>query len=95
MKATLKCREIRAIITTPDTEPYWSPPPRYLFVYEEEYPIVTWSDKNLVARAESSGFDIDLKVSIVDEVVEKSRRETKARGNHNADPKNWIVERLE
>ncbi|SRR6266849_7469388 len=84
------CRETRAILTTPKDSDFQSP--AHLFTYYHEYRIVSWSDGNLIAREETPAFDIDLKISVTDKVVEKNWRETRARGNETADPNNWLIE---
>jgi hypothetical protein len=69
--------------------------PGYLIVTTTEFEIVEWSSARIVARYEAPVADLELRLSLSDLSVERSFRETKARGSDTADPKNaghWVLE---
>jgi hypothetical protein len=56
------------------------PPPGYLFVEERYYQVLEWTDAHLAARATPRAADIELRVDFADSSVERTSRETSARG---------------
>jgi hypothetical protein len=69
--------------------------PGYLSVTTTEFQIIEWSSDRIVARYEAPVADVELRISLADRSVERSFRETKARGSDTADPKiavHWVLE---
>ncbi len=59
-----------------------------------EYQIIEWSDTLLRAKREAPVADVELRVSFADKSVEKSFRETTARGSETSNPEvfeYWIL----
>jgi len=89
----LTCVEHRAVLTSSADQPHFADP-GMLFSEMEEYRIVSWKDNVLHARSETRVYDTDLRISIDDNLIEKTSRETRARGVQAADPDNWLQERI-
>jgi len=69
--------------------------PGYLSVTNLEFRVIEWSSARIVARYEAPVADFELRVSLPDRSVERSFRETKARGSETADSKiagHWVLE---
>jgi hypothetical protein len=88
------CREIRADLFT-SLDEHRFPPSRLIVHNPQEFRVLSWSDGSVVARDEAPVADVDLRISTKDGVVEKSYRETKARGSQTADPNIWRMYVLE
>ena len=69
--------------------------PGYLSVSSLEFRVIEWSSANIVARYEAPVADFEIRISLSDRSVERSFRETRARGSDTADPKitwHWVLE---
>jgi len=67
----------------------------YLFLQTHEYRIVEWTEARITAREEAPVADIEIRISLVDNSIERSAKETRARGSETADPnisRHWILE---
>jgi hypothetical protein len=60
----------------------------HLFLMKETFRVLEWSPTRIIARAEPRAADIDLRISVADQSVERTSRETAARGATGADPSN-------
>jgi hypothetical protein len=96
-KLTNTCTETRADLYSPLDKPaMFNEHLRLDPVRPETYQVQSWSsDGVIIATAFSDSADIDLRISVADKVVEKSYRETRARGYSKSDPKVvhvWVLE---
>ena len=92
-KHSMTCKEIIAVVKTPQEEPLFKKP--QLFLGETIYIIVDWSNDIISAKYEGPVADVELRISLRDKFAERRFRETKARGIKSADPNNyeqWILE---
>ena len=66
----------------------------YLFLMKQQFRVIEWTATTITARAEPRAADIDLRISLVDQVAERTSRETGARGAQGANPANitqWVL----
>jgi hypothetical protein len=66
-----------------------------LFVIKEEFRVLEWSQKAIIARAQPRAADIDLRISLVDRTAQRTSRETAARGAESGNPTAIHLWRLE
>ncbi len=88
------CEEYIAKLITPEDSPDVEIEGTVLFLMKEQYPIVEWTDTTIVARAGPRAADIELRLSLVDKSLERTSRETGARGAEGANPtavEHWIL----
>lgn len=60
-----------------------------------EFSVISWLDGNISARFEPRSADVDLLISVEQQLVSLNYRETKARGNETANPDIWETYVLE
>ena len=92
-KNSMICKEIIAYVVTPQEEPLLEKPD--LSIAETIYQIVDWSNDVIIAKYKAPVADVELRISLRDELAEKRWRETKARGSKGSDPNKylqWILE---
>jgi len=92
-KNDMSCKEIESILFTPKEQPIIKN--NLLYNQEFSYQIIDWSDDIIKAKREAPVADIEITISLKDNFVEKSFRETKARGSETANPDiygKWILE---
>lgn len=91
-KNSMTCVEREAMVITPQERSLLKE--SLLDVQEFEYQIIEWSDSLVRAKREAPVADVEIRISLKDESVEKSFRETKARGSETANPNvfgHWIL----
>jgi len=91
-KNSMMCVEREAMVITTQERSLLKE--NLLDIQEFEYQIIEWSDTLLRAKREAPVADVELRISFKDESVEKSFRETKARGSETANPEvfgHWIL----
>jgi hypothetical protein len=89
------CEEYMAKVLQPTDDPAGNLGVRYLFVDKTVFRVLEWSSIVIEARAEYRAADIDLRISLADQTVERRFRETGARGAQGADPlrvDQWVLE---
>jgi hypothetical protein len=93
IRATMSCSENIAKLYNPSEWP--GRPNGFLRVANTEFKVIEWSPARVVARYEAPVADIELRISLMDHSVERSFRETKARGSESANSKiarHWVLE---
>ena len=92
-KKTGVCTENEALLVTKSDNPIT--PSDLLYPEEFTYIITEWSDTTIKAERKPPVADVEIRISLIDKSVEKSFRETQARGSDTANPNivgNWILE---
>ena len=92
-KQSLICQEIVSEVATPKDAPILSHP--FLLVHTLEYKVLEWSENTIHAKCEAGVADLEIKIALKDNVVERRFRETKTRGSITANPdlaESWILE---
>jgi hypothetical protein len=92
-KKTFACSETIALYyrkndRTPSGDPY-------LYLQTHDYRIVEWTPTRITAREEAPVADIEIRISLADSSIERSAKETTARGSTSANPnitRHWILE---
>ncbi|MCF7917161.1 MAG: membrane lipoprotein lipid attachment site-containing protein [Candidatus Omnitrophica bacterium] len=91
-KTKMTCSELQAKLFTP--EDFSDLNHNLLYPEQFFYKVLEWEEGIIIAVRKAPVADIRLRISIPDGVVEKSFRETKARGSETADPTihaNWVL----
>jgi len=92
-KKTFTCSETIAMYYRPnDRTPSGDP---YLYLQTHDYRIVEWTPTRITAREEAPVADIEIRISLADNSIERSAKETTARGSMSANPnitRHWILE---
>jgi hypothetical protein len=94
-KSSGLCRESMAKLIRKSDDDQGHVNSEYLYAMVEEFKVIEWTDKLLTARAEPRAADIELRFSFSDQMVERTSRETAARGATNSNPKainHWVLE---
>jgi hypothetical protein len=92
-KKTLTCSETLALYYRPDDRTPSGDP--YLYPQTHDYRVIEWTSTRIIAREEAPVADIEIRISLVDKSIERSAKETTARGSMTADPnisRHWILE---
>jgi hypothetical protein len=92
-KNTLTCSETIALYYRPDDRTPSGVP--YLYLQSHEFRVVEWTSMRITAREEAPVADIEIRISLADNSIERSAKETTARGSAAADPnilRHWILE---
>ncbi|MBI4231619.1 hypothetical protein HY605_00180 [Candidatus Peregrinibacteria bacterium] len=87
------CTENQALLVTKKDNPVT--PSILLYPEQNSYIISEWSNTVIKAERKPRAADVEIRISLVDKSVEKSFRETQARGSDTANPNivgNWILE---
>jgi hypothetical protein len=94
-RRALSCRQIVAKLIQKADDPLGSVDRRHLFLMEQEFRVLEWSESVVVARANPRAADIELRISLKDLAVELTVRETGARGAIGSDPNlvgHWVLD---
>ena len=86
------CTENQALLVTKNDNPIT--PSALLYPEEFTYIISEWSDTTIKAERKPPVADVEIRISLIDKSVEKSFRETQARGSYTSNPNivgNWIL----
>lgn len=92
-KKSLICSETIALYYRPDDRTPSGDP--YLYLQTHDYRIVEWTSTRITAREEAPVADIEIRISLADNSIERSAKETTVRGSTTADPnisRHWILE---
>ena|SRR3989338_2573636 len=84
LKSNMICIENLSLLITPKEGGNLQNPLLYINTFE--YKITEWTDKVLKAETKPRAADIDIRISLTDEFVEKNFRETNARGAEISNP---------
>jgi hypothetical protein len=92
-KKIMTCKEIIAMLVTPQEEFMFEEP--QLYVEETIYRVIDWANDTIRATYGAPVADFELRISVRDKMAERHWRETKAYGRDTSDAKNfenWILE---
>lgn len=92
-RQTMTCNEITSKLFLPHDK---NPHIRNILYHDTfDFKIIEWTPKLIHAKREAPVADIELRISLSDKSVEKSFRETKARGSETADANiqgHWVLD---
>jgi len=94
-RSTRICIEHIAKLIRPSENPISGTSHSLLLLQEATFDVMEWSKETITARSQPRAADIDLRISLVDKSVERSSRETSARGAEGAQPNlvdHWKLE---
>lgn len=89
------CMEYLAKLIQPADDVSGSVDRPTLFSFGNEYRIVEWSASTITARYTPRAADVEIRISLVDETVERSSQETAACSAEGGEPSNvahWVLE---
>lgn len=93
-KNTMTCVESMALLFT-EKDKVPTPMEGFLAPQSNKYKVLEWTSELIRAREEAPVADIELRISLGDKSVERSFRETTARGVSTSNPNNvqhWVLE---
>ena len=94
-RTTGVCSEYIAKFIQKTDDPTCSMERSYLFLMNEQFRVIEWTETTITARAEPRAADIDLRISFADRSAERMSRETESRGAKGANSQNvtqWVLE---
>lgn len=65
-----------------------------LFLMKEQFRVVQWTERMIVARAKAPAADIELRINLVEETAQRTFQETPAPADENKNPRNvsdWVL----
>ncbi len=89
----MTCKEIESLVFTPEEQPNLNK--NLLYNQEWMYKIIAFSKDIIKAKSSGFGMDMEITISLRDNVVQKDFRESKARSSKGDDPYNygrWVLE---